>query len=266
MPFASSTLLFVEDTLFFTVNYFRGHHLCSGPPRAIRSHRVPWPDPQFRSPESCGFTLLLQPQRLNNLLLSREDQDIMKREEDAPSVPVGHMRGTLNERAAGPQPRGSAAPYLLHCFVGHALFAAGLAPAITLGPEWFCSGGSLACCSLNAVSMPVSVLPPSPFRPTRDGIRPPLRLRLAQLSPTPSRLVRTTLPCGPGWCHPSQLMPPSHPEDAAPWCCCCCCCRHCSPVAAGATSPRPPAPDAAAPASPASPVTAGSWPHRSGHL
>lgn len=43
----------------------------------------------------------------------------MKREEDAPSVPGGHMQGTLNKRASDPQLHGSAHPYPLHCFIDH---------------------------------------------------------------------------------------------------------------------------------------------------
>lgn len=92
------------------------------------SHQKPQ-SPLAESPvqKSCGFTLLLlQPQKLNKLLLSWEVMDIIKREEDAPSVPVGHMRVTLNKRAADPQLHESPHPYLLHCFTDHGLLQLGL--------------------------------------------------------------------------------------------------------------------------------------------
>lgn len=67
----------------------------------LSSRRLQSPLAESSAHKSGGSTQLLQPQRLNNPLLSQEDMNIIKRDEDTRSIPVGPLRVTLNTRATG---------------------------------------------------------------------------------------------------------------------------------------------------------------------
>lgn len=69
----------------------------------LSSRRLQSPLAESSAHKSGGSTQLLQPQRLNNPLLSQEDMNIIKRDEDTRSIPVGQLWVTLNTRATGPQ-------------------------------------------------------------------------------------------------------------------------------------------------------------------
>lgn len=67
----------------------------------LSSRRLQSPLAKSSAHKSGGSTQLLQPQRLHNPLLSQEDLNIIKRDEDTQSIPVAQMWVTLNTRATG---------------------------------------------------------------------------------------------------------------------------------------------------------------------